>query len=215
MDWRTVENWWNLEWELYPCPCYCGSSTSYANFFASETLDGLRGKESVKLSTLKALSVSALSFKTSAEMMASAFEFSGLRSLTLRKCPGAVSLLKTLVDTNLTIQLTSFEIMANEVNEDEWGTEVGDPVSRFLGFFTGLEELSISIRKSEGHILNIMKEYIRNHKQTLKRLVYEDARVNSDEENCYRHEQSGEDEITLGNMVKNESEAQGLEYRVA
>jgi hypothetical protein len=104
--------------------------TDRINAFTRDVLNEILNPSVIQFSSLRALSLSHVSFQSAFEEMASAFCLSELRSLKLRRCPSALSFLEAVVNSNEVIRLHSFEIIFNELPEpDVFDQE--HPVQRF------------------------------------------------------------------------------------
>ncbi|KAI9714905.1 MAG: hypothetical protein M1820_000194 [Bogoriella megaspora] len=139
-----------------------------ANFFVNY-LRGLSNKGiDFKLSALKMLSLSHMPFNNAEEDMAAAFNFGGLKSLTLRQCSGVEELLDFLVESEQEIQFTSLELQCGSIDPmfEEQNTSVID----FLEQFSGLEEFYLG----ESNIMDTESLWraLGGHIPTLKRFVH-------------------------------------------
>jgi hypothetical protein len=147
------------------------------NFFARDILELPPGGTKQVFSALQILSLSAVSFSSAEENIASAFDFSSLRSLKLRFCPGWENLLYHAAHSNQRIRLESLEIQSSleDVVQD-----AGDVVADFLQAFVGLRELFISTGSPEP-TLDLWRSLL-FHKSTLRRFVHHQRCLNIDYE---------------------------------
>jgi hypothetical protein len=135
------------------------------HFLAHDVLHlGSKGQKA-SFPSLKTLSLSGVSYHTTASEMASAFNFSGLRSLKLNKCPHVRNLFEAVVQAKQPIQLTSLELVIEAGNLGP-----SDPLIRFLASFRGLE--AFHLLTHDYRISGELWETIFLHQQTLKQLVY-------------------------------------------
>lgn len=169
--------------------------------FAKEIL-GVPEKRIRKFTALRVLSLSAVSFVSTgvkasdssdsldssdytvfysrmmqaAEEISSVFDFSAIRSLKLRFCPGWEELLELLTESPLPIRLTSLEIQSTISDE----CREAHVIMPFLESFEGLETLFL-YTSSTSDTLDIWQSALR-HKATLRRFVHHQRSINTDEE---------------------------------
>jgi hypothetical protein len=140
------------------------------NVFARDILQLPPGGTKRMFPALQRLSLSAVSFKSAEENIASAFDFGSLRSLRIRRCPGWPSLLHHAVHSNPEdIRLKSLEIQSG-VDLDGL-VDTGKVVTDFLRAFVGLEEYFISTGALFPSTLELWRSLF-FHKSTLRKFVH-------------------------------------------
>jgi hypothetical protein len=146
------------------------------NFFTRDILGLPQGAVEPMFPALRMLSLSVVPFTDTAEETASAFDFSCLRSLKLRRCPGCENFLQCIMNSNEPIGLKSLEIEPNN-----WTKEVST-MSGFLKSFQGLEDLFISAESGPRGYSGILSLWraVRHHKSTLRRvsITYDTSNLN-------------------------------------
>ncbi|KAF2193539.1 hypothetical protein K469DRAFT_691105 [Zopfia rhizophila CBS 207.26] len=150
---------------------------SSSKFFAHYILGLPMVATNPSFSNLQVLSLTAVSFEDTAELMASAFNFGGLCSLTLRLCPGWDKLLDQITRSENTTALKEFEIQTN-IEYD--GDEPDRIVSCFLTSFEGLEKLAVEMG-SPSETVSIWRSAAR-HESTLKRFIHHQRDICTDDE---------------------------------
>ena len=155
-------------------------STDHRRWTSQDILGLKAGLQQALFPSLIKLVLSGLSFNSTLVKMACALNFSGLRTLTLRNCPGTHAMLEDTAKSSQAIRLTSLEL-ALDVNVG--GQEDVVVVSQFLGSFTGLENLFILINEPNSD--DGVEEFwdsVRCHASTLHRLMVHERGVNLDQD---------------------------------
>ena len=145
-------------------------NASRSHSFLAEDILGLKPDGSkLTLLSLRHLVLSAISFQPMTKELMKAFNFSALRSLKLWNCPGAYELLKDFAESDLEIELTSFEFVDDaDGNCDDIDIYLVD----FLNAFAGLKDLYLLVRgPANWHYIGLG---IISHKSSLTRLVIHD-----------------------------------------
>jgi hypothetical protein len=101
------------------------------------------------------------------EQISNLFDFSVLRSLKLRLCPGWEELLEVLMNYPLPIKLVSLEIQSAISDE----AEKSEIIAPFLESFEGLEDLFLQLRFPTASARWYIWRSALHHKKTLKRFV--------------------------------------------
>jgi hypothetical protein len=148
------------------------------NFFAWNILKLPPGDMKRMFPALQVLSLSAVSFTSAAKEIANAFDFSSLRSLKLRFCPGWEDFLQQVSHSNQPIRLKSLEVQSSISDETD---HAPDTISGFLGIFEGLEELFIYTHGPSPETIDIWHSALR-HKATLRRFSHHQRSINLDED---------------------------------
>jgi hypothetical protein len=147
------------------------------NFFARRILRLSTDQNEIKFPALRVLSLSKVSLRSAITEMMYAFNFSWLRSLKLRFCPGAEEFLIRVIDSGQTVRLTSLEFQADIEEEHR---DISDTVSTFLEAFEGLEEFFFS-DPGPSWTMALWRSML-HHKGTLTRFVHHQRVVNLDED---------------------------------
>lgn len=153
IDWNTV-NYFLMDQDVS------------VDFFARRILALPPGGRKGMFSALQVLSLSAVSLTSFPEEIAEAFDFSSLRSLKLRLCPGWDDFLQHVREFCQPITLKSLEIQVATEMEDNFR----DTITEFLESFEGLEKLFISTN-SEKDPVDLWYALLQ-HKSTLRRFVH-------------------------------------------
>lgn len=125
----------------------------------------------LKFPSLQELSLSAISFRQTANEVALAFDLSRLRTLKLKKCASTADLLRAIVNLDQSIKFTQLEVVVDADTGIREDFDLRAPTS-FLDACEGLEDLHI-VSPAIYH-LHQTKSFWRSvlgHVSTLKRLV--------------------------------------------
>ncbi len=164
-----------------------------------------------KFSGLRALSLSAVSFLATgvntsdtsdyldifpqraqtADSILSIFDFSLLRSLNLRSCPGWEELLELLTKSPRLLRLTSLELQSAIQDEFHHGLVI----EAFIESLEGLEELFLYTHLNST-TLDIWRSVL-HHKATLKRFVHHHQSLNTDDESPMSQQESDVPDLSL------------------
>ena len=146
------------------------------SFFFSRRVLGLnRGDRHSKLPSLKNLCFSRVWFTHLSSETAHFFNFSRLRSLKLRSCPDANSLLHAVVKRGIPIRLTTLEVATVFENHEEISA-----LKHFLSSFRGLQFLYLDIH----HVFKDFHENLQaiaEHRPTLRQLTYGHGNMDLDD----------------------------------
>lgn len=159
LRWKEVEENWRTHY---------GTDHLTNNIFAEQILS--RGPNNTwrKLSCLSSLSLSEAPFSNAFDEIASALNFSQLRSLKLRCCASMMRFLLALITSNTPIVLTTLEITTRDFAEG-YG-DLDSILVRFLNSFHGLEELHLLVQP-------VYEAYnywqaLKSHVATLRNFLY-------------------------------------------
>jgi hypothetical protein len=168
-------DWWDAQWNWCDFDAVDQAWISHNNFFAPHVLAIAPGKQRILFPRLKKLSLSAVSFNHVSLEMATSFDFSTLRSLTLRHCVDTDSFLRSILASTRTVRLTELELVVGgtDLKPEPQGRLL---LTKFLESFVGLRQLYILIK--DGDRPDVASDYwsgIFHHHATLRRLVCCDA----------------------------------------
>ncbi|KAK3316913.1 hypothetical protein B0H66DRAFT_641657 [Apodospora peruviana] len=187
-------DWWRFRDQYYPERDDADERLSKEHFFEMEVLGNAsalehilasKGKENGLALTeevpsgitrlLPDLRVLSLASVPVTAHLARGFDFSGIKSLTLRKCPGWTCFLGEIMNSGLPIKLSTLEIHDHGDVRGEYGYLVTDEHSSilvpFLNAFEGLEELFFGIT-DRTMTPAVWKQTISRHGATLRRFVH-------------------------------------------
>jgi hypothetical protein len=146
------------------------------NFFAYHILHLSAKGHATTFPALQKLSLGDISFQSATKEMASLFNFSQLKSLTLHRCTCTDAFLRDVVDSGQAIALTSLEITFC-FGDFELGYDV-EMLARYLKAFKGLQEIYLRVPAPTDPIQVWRAVY--PHRSTLKRLVYHQTEFDTD-----------------------------------
>jgi hypothetical protein len=150
----------------------------YDNFFAGYVLQLTPGSKKQVFPTLKVLSLSVVSFKAAEKELANAFDFSMLRSLKLRLCPGWEDFLEEVSHSQQQINLRCLEIQSDNSTSDAL-----PKIAKFVEPFDGLEDIFVSISSitSPSETLAVWRSALQ-HKSSLRRFVHHHRTMDAEDD---------------------------------